>query len=159
MKTSNVHSILGGVYKLLGDYEPRDFARASRYQGLTSNLREALTALTREAEGHHSKGPTTRPSQERANATPGRLEQAADIVALILNSKRYRSTLAILDFARNVGINVTMRPKESRARLAKKVAGAILQLPEADRLRVMAKLGASDDQTQGWIDVIKRSRP
>jgi len=168
MKSSNVHAILSEVYRLLGEYTAADFAEASKYKGMTPPLRDALRALTREATTD-SKGTSGEPT-DSANSKPNRVvagtslsdrpDPMLEIVKMFRQSKRFGSTQSILQFAKDVGLSVQARPKESRERLARRVAEAILLTQEPRRSHIVAQLaGDSDSQTQGWIDVIKNPRP
>lgn len=167
MKSSNVHAILGEVYRLLGAYIAADFIQASEYKGITPHLREALLALAREAErslsdatGHPARGRHSRPHSDEIGVSHNeRDDQISAIVSMIRRSPRFYSNPSILQFAKDAGLRVLGRPKESRERLAKRVAEAISLTPEPRRSQILTQLaGNGDTQTQGWIDVIK-SRP
>jgi hypothetical protein len=163
MKNSTVHGVLSAIHRLLSEYEATDFAHASRYAGVTPQLREVLQALARESKSFASGS-----SKQRAVAPPrsdsngdlgsrdGRDGQKAALAAMLSRSQRFESNRSILQFAREVGLTVLPRPKESRDRLATRVAEAILSTPEPKRSQVVSRLArGGDNQTQGWIDVIK----
>ncbi len=167
MKNSNVHALLSELYRLLSDYVPADFLRASRYAGATPHLKEALQALALEAEASSIASPRQPLTQSGSisNSVPnvplnkGQRTEKSDIVSLISQSPRFDSTRAILQFAKQVGLDVESRPKEGKERLANRVAEAILQTPDLRRSQIIAQLVRSgDEQTQGWIDVIKGAR-
>jgi len=156
------------VHRLLGDYIAAEFIEASEYKGTTPHLREALRALAREADRPRSNTPKqsldTRPSQPNSVADgASRNDQdqhIGQITDSIRRSQRFGSNRSMLQFANEVGLRVVARPKESRERLAKRVAEAISLVPEPRRSQMLAQLtGNGDRQTQGWIDVIKSPRP
>jgi hypothetical protein len=168
MKSSKVHSILGEVYRLLGDYTAAEFAEASRYKGIAPPLRDVLRALTNEASGgapsQSAVRTPARPSQASAQMSPSASpfrgpDPTIEIADMIRQTKRFDSTQSILRFAKEAGLTVLPRPKESRERLAKRVAGAILLTREPRRSQIVGQLASNGDtQTQGWIDAIKNPR-
>jgi hypothetical protein len=167
MNRSNVHAILSEIYRLLGDYLAADLIQASEYRGITPDLKQALRALAREAGPPSRRQPkrsTSRrsPPADSAGASaqpadqPARASDVADVIRL---SKRLDSNPAILQFAKDVGLKIMPRPKESRRRLAKRVAEAISLVPQAQRAQILEQLsGDVDRQTQGWLDAIKSAR-
>ena len=165
MKSSNVHSILSEVYRLLGDYTATDFAGASEYGGLTPPLRDALRALTIEASSGASRqrGSWFDTRQDLAvtrKAPSGRSDYIDELPEMILQARRLNSVQSILQFAKEVGLTVPARPKEGKDRLAKRVAEAIMLAREPRRSQIVDLLaGQEESQTQGWIDAIKNPRP
>jgi hypothetical protein len=62
----------------------------------------------------------------------------------------------MLEFAGRVGMRVQIRPKESRERLAKRIADLARSLSDKERAALMAELLAkTSSQTEGWLDVIR----
>jgi len=166
MKSSNVHAILSELHRLLSLYDASDFTKASEYVGESSRVRNALRALARESGNESMDVPSSVESPRSGRAGSGtppanRTDLTAQIVDTIRQqSGRFGSTASILQFAKNVGLSIQGRHKESRERLARRVAEAILQLREPRRNQILAMLADSaDSQTQGWIDVIKSRRP
>ena len=169
MKNSNVHATLSDVHRLLSTHTSEDFARASEYQGLTPHLREALRSLSREA----GKAPSARESREPVDKrprtlagkvgrqnTPSGLAQKPTLVSLLQQQPRFASTQSLLQFAKELGLAIEPRHKEGRERLASRVADAILQQTIQRQSQIVGKLiGGAESQTQGWINVIKGSRP
>jgi hypothetical protein len=169
MKNSKVHATLSDVHRLLSTHTSEDFARASEYQGLTPHLREALQSLSREA----GKTPSVRESREpfdnrprtlarkgdRQN-TPSGLAQKPTLVSMLLQQPRFASTQSILQFAKELGLAIESRHKEGRERLASRVADAILQQSVQRQSQIVGHLmGAAESQTEGWLNVIRGSRP
>jgi hypothetical protein len=165
MKTSRIHAILSEIYRLLSDYSASDFFRASEYGAVTGHVSEALRELAREAErfpaeAHSTKARRPKPlSSESVRSQHNSSDEKAEIVSAIRSSRRFSSTQSIIQFAKEMGLKVAPRSKESRQRLAGRLADAILLSPEPRRLQIISQLvGAGDSQTQGWLDVIKGSR-
>jgi len=168
MKNSRIHAVLSEIYRLLSDYSAAELIRASEYGGITPHIGEALRSLAQEAE--RLPAGSAKRTQEASHRRPdsGGTEQAhredlgqkSGIVALLRRSERFHSSQSILQFAREAGLDLTARPKESKERLASRVASAILLAPEPRRSQIVARLtNGSGSQTQGWIDVIKGTHP
>jgi hypothetical protein len=163
MKMSpRVHSILSEVHRLLGSYTASELDQASNYEGIGPHIRIALHALSCEAS---SDSPKHQREPQRVTPNHGTLRHArgkdslSDIITTIRRSARFSSTQSIIQFANDAGLNLEPRPKESRERVARRVAAAILSLREPKRSQVVARIsGEGDSQTQGWIDAIKATR-
>ena len=167
MKSLNVHAILSELHKLLSNYSAEDFIRARDYRGTSVNLRDALTALASEARHDFGKS-TVRPTpiaqspqsaqKSPKTSTPG-LTAISEIANALRNSDRFTTTSSILEYARSVGLNFQVHPKESRERLSRRLAEAISLAKEPKRSQIFSDFGIEvDNQTQGWIDVIKSRR-
>src|ERR1017187_547561 len=159
MKNSRIHAVLSDVYRLLSDYGAAELIRASEYGGVAPHIGEALRALAHEAgrlpAGTAKRSPDA--SRRRLDSIAGepasreQLTGISDIVALLRRSQRFHSSQSILQFAREVGLELAARPKESKERLARRVASAILLAPEPRRSQIVARLtNGSGSQTQGW---------
>ncbi len=167
MKNSNVHATLSDVHRLLGTHTSEDFARASEYHGLTLHLREALQALSHEANKtsgfRKSREPLTNlrtlaRDAEREDTISG-LTQKPSLVSMLKQQPRFASTQSILQFAKELNLGIEPRVKESRERLAGRVAEAILQQSVQRQSQIVGRLmGGVESQTQGWIEAIKGSR-
>jgi hypothetical protein len=169
MKNSNIHATLSDLHRLLSTHTSEDFARASEYHGLTPHLREALRALSRET-GKTSVSKELRESRsnrlrglvrkaERPEDTTSGLTQKPSLVSMLQQQPRFASTQSILQFAKELGLNIEPRHKESRERLANRVADAILQQTIQRQSQIVGKLiSGAESQTQGWLNVIKGSR-
>jgi hypothetical protein len=165
MKSPKVHAILSEVYRLLGNYTATEFAEASRYSNIAQPVRDALRALSREASSDAPSGRTEhgqpRPDPAATRTRPsGDASSIHEVANAIHQAQRFSSTQAILQFAKEAALSVPPRPKESRERLARRVAEAIFLTREPRRSQIIARLsGEGDSQTQGWIDAIKNPRP
>jgi hypothetical protein len=81
------------------------------------------------------------------------------LVDLILRSEHGDSFASLVRFAGHYGLDLQGRPKDGRERVAKRLASIIMSLPDSERIQASsALLGKVSNQTQGWIDVIKRNR-
>lgn len=165
MKNSRIHAILSEIYRLLSEHSASDFLRASEYGSMTEHMSEALRALAREAEQYPANtkpGQTKKPKPpmtEPVRSQHNRSDQKLEIVEAVRRSRRFSSTQSIIQFAKEVGLRIAPRSKESRERLAGRLADAILITPEPRRSQILSQLvGAGDSQTEGWLDVIKGSR-
>lgn len=166
MKNANVHIIVSEVHRLLSQYTSGDFAAAGRYPGVSGSIRAALQALARAREDGQSgdQSPndadlTVAPRQNLEGKRPppaGQRFTKDGIVDTILRSPRFSNTRAILEFAREQGLHVEARPKDGKARLARRLAAAIEAAPEPKRLELLGALNRErGSQTQGWLGVIK----
>jgi hypothetical protein len=164
MKSPKIHAILSEVYRLVGNYTAAEFAEASRYSNMAQPVRDALRALSREAamdapsgRGEHPQPPPDGPTRTRPSGNATSIHELANAIR---QATRFSSTQAILQFAKEAGLNVPPRPKESRDRLARRVAEAIFLTREPRHSQIISRLtGEGDSQTQGWINVIKNPRP
>lgn len=162
---SNPHAILSDIHRLLSSYDREEFLRASRYPGLGKPIKNALLALASESPaGTLSSRNTveTKLSEKRLSQSDPKLashDERLALTASILKSEAGESINSLRAFATKQGIKLQFRPKESKDRLARRVAGALIDLPETKRNQALAGLlGKVSTQTQGWIDVIKGSK-
>jgi hypothetical protein len=160
MTPPRTHAILSELYRLLSGYQASEFLSAGEYRGTPPNLRDALRALARErgfpAQGRHNG----RRSRGGGTAAVGKkVNEDGTILRAILRSARLKTAASVADFAKEARLTIAARPKDSRDRLARRLSQAISAQPEPRRSEIVALLGRSDDQTQGWIDVIKSAKP
>lgn len=168
MKNSNVHATLSDVHRLLSTHTPADFARASEYQGLSPHLRDALRALSLEAGKASGPRKSPEPRRKKIDAALPQVEpensqsaltEKPSLVSLLQQQPRFASTHSILQFAKELGLEIEPRHKESRERLAGRLADAILQQSPQRQGQIVRRLtGGAESQTQGWIDAIKGAR-
>lgn len=157
MANSKVHAILGDLHKLLSLYKAEDFTDAGRYAGIPRPLKDVLFALAREAESAKRSGPSRSPSEARSGpsftTSAGPMGQIFD---LLHQSRYFESNNSMVGFAKALGLRLQTNPKESRERVAKRLAALIEKMPPPVRDRAVADLRAGQgNQTQGWVDVIK----
>ena len=164
MTKSNVHAILGELHRLLGVYPSSDFLDATNYSGISTSMREALRALAREAKSgptggsHRRQHPAQASIRARPDRTPSTQGKAPDVLDLLRRSPNFRSTASLLAFAKDIGIKLSLRPKEGREKLARRVAIQIEELSESRKNEVINDLrGAGNGQTEGWLEVIRGS--
>jgi hypothetical protein len=130
---------------------------ASNYAGIPRAMREALRALSREApsivEGNSSPEKKSPIGRKRSVNHRG---ETSYTLNLIRRSPHYRSTSNMVDYANNIGLKLSIKPKESRDRVARRLASLINGLPDYSKnLIIDDLLMQKNNQTQGWIDVIK----
>ena len=168
MSDSHVHTILSEVHRLLGQYSAGDFVAASRYPGLSGGIRSILLCLAGETEpqqpqSSHDARNRSELQRNRNSKTRKSSRQPVSgdgILETILKSPRLTSPRGILDFASAHGLNIRSKPKDGRDRLARRLAAAIESAPDSVRSTLLAALDwKAGSQTQGWLDVIKGSRP
>lgn len=163
----NTHAILSELHKLLSTYSAKDFQDAKNYSGLSRPMRAALDALCREAvPKNRSDEPQPqhfnyRPSVlRRSSAVASGLDNKDEILSTVRHSAHYDSIRSLLEFGRRVGIKVPSRPKDSKDRIARRLAAAISLLPEPKRAEALSELKSNTkSQTEGWIDVIRKTAP
>jgi hypothetical protein len=152
---SSVHAILGELHKLLGTYKTSDFLEASKYAGTSRHMRVALRFLAREAEpgARYTTGQKTRSGNSSGGVI---IDERSQFLNLLRRSPFFDSTRSILEYASSIGFRLAASPKESRQRLASRLATLVEKLPEAKRREVIGDLlKERGNQTQGWIEVIK----
>jgi hypothetical protein len=159
---SNVHAILGELYKLLGTYSADDFRQTSNYVGTPRSLKTALRSLANEADASATnvgRKTLTRAMTERPRPdSPRAKNERMRILSLIRRSPVFASTSSIVTFANNLGLKLSPNAKEGRERLAGRLTSLIETLPEQMKNEVLSLLGGRNSQTQGWLDVIKSGK-
>jgi hypothetical protein len=161
---SNVHAILGELHKLLATYRAADFIEASNYGGISRPMKAALRTLAHEAEpdardvSRHRVISTTVASNSRNRETSAPSERVR-VLSLIRRSKIFESTRSLITYGNSLGLRLMAKPKDGRDRLASKLASLIEILPDHRKSEVISDLLAGrNNQTQGWIDVIKSGK-
>jgi len=167
-----LHAILGQLHSLLSIAQPEDFERASRLRSVSPFMREALRALARERnyesrkDGQNGRSPRRTEYEGTVTSIAGLHAGVRDpdgkehqLLSLILNSQRLSRKADVKNFARAMGLVINVRRKDAWRRAIRKLATAIATAPNEVRERSMEALLASRDaQTQGWVDVIRKSR-
>jgi hypothetical protein len=159
----NIHAILSELHKLLSTYSAKDFRDARNYSGLSRPMRAALDALCRESlpknkleDQRHDRLDSNSVAVRRVTAGPLAFETKEDLFAAIQHSAFYGRINLLANYAREVGVKVQPRPKESKDKFARRLAAALLLLPEVRRAKAIADLkSVMKSQTEGWIDVIR----
>jgi len=167
-----LHAILGQLHSLLSIAQPEDFERASRLRSVSPFMREALRALARERTCETRKDGQDRglfgetELVRKVKPRPGLHAGVRDangkehqLLALILNSQRLLRKADVENFARAMGLVINVRRKDAWRRAIRKLATAIAMAPDEVGKRSMdALLASRDAQTQGWVNVIRKSR-
>lgn len=158
MANSKVHAILGELHRLLSLYSAEDFIEAGRYSGTPRKLSEVLLALSREVDSARAGGQAKRgpfETRERVRISP-RGREDGTVLYLLHQSPYFESIHSMATFAKNIGLRLQTNSKESRERVARRLASLIEKLPQPAKDRIIADLRAGEgNQTQGWVDVIK----
>jgi hypothetical protein len=123
-------------------------------------MREALRALAHEADpavGNGSKRKTNTSTASSSKKLQKSQPQQAPmyLLDLIQRSPHFNSVTTMITYAKSIGLKLNSRPKESRERLARRLATLISKLPKAEKEKIISNLSGENNQTQGWIDVIK----
>jgi hypothetical protein len=167
-----LHVILAQIHSLLSIAQPGDFDRASRLRNVSPFMRDALRALARERsygsrkDGEEGGLPPKTERERKGPLWPGvhaRVPVARGIedqvLALIVESSRFTKKADVESFASAMGLVINVRRKDAWRRAIRKLANAIAMAPDEVRQRSMnAILASRDDQTQGWVNVIRKSR-
>lgn len=166
--STKTHAILSELHKLLSTYSVQDFREARNYSGLSRAMKAALDALCREAAPRG--GPNDRSTEKFRSghtvlkSTPGgrfgleHFTNRDDLLMAIRQSVYFENLRLLSDLVRNFGLRIQSRPKESKDKFARRLAGAILDLPESKKTQVISQLkSGAKSQTEGWIDVIRNS--
>jgi hypothetical protein len=148
---------------MLGKYRKADFLDASDAYGVTEHISAALRALARELDSggtQTGRRLSDRPSRTNRKAAANDWRgEASSVLALVQRSPFFESSRTLVDLARSLGLALNAKPKDSRLRLAQKLAAFIESLPSESRDRVLSDLlAARNSQTHGWVNVIKGSR-
>lgn len=164
MAKTRVHGILGELHRLLSVYSATDFLDASHYSGISRRMRDVLRALSQEAasEGHAALRQAPNGSAAQRQVRSLRLgpqgEATGDVLTAVRQSPHSQSNRAMVMFARSLGLKLQANPKDSRDRVARRLASLLERMP-ADKKdeAISGLLSGRSTQTQGWIDVIKSS--
>jgi len=162
---SNLHAILSDLHRLLSTYRSEDFLEASKYPGLGRPLKDTLLSLASEAreEAKQSANQKKRTVVDQKSGDLGNTtaldSDKASLAELILRSHYGAAVSSMVSFANSYGLKLQTRPKESRERVAKRLATLMTNLPDGKKGQAAAELIAkASSQTQGWINVIKSSK-
>ena len=161
MTKPSVHAILADLHKLLSTYRSVDFVDASNYVGIPRPMREALRALAQEApsvvdgSSRNMDAAASKPRSDRKRAKKPHGE-SPNLLDLIHRSQYFKSTASMVNYADSIGVKFSVRPKESRERVARRLASLINELPDSKKAQIARELfNGKNSQTQGWIEVIK----
>lgn len=161
--------VIADVYRLLGAYDAKALAAASKQHSLSANLRSALSALALEAGGGKRDGDSrARPKQRASDAggkarpdlSPGLSPDTyrENLVAFLTSAKRFPDKQALVQFAANVGLSITPDAKLSRQRVAGQIARRISEHAALRESLDSTLFKAGDDQTEGWLNLILKTK-
>jgi hypothetical protein len=121
-------------------------------------MREALRALADESEPAVENGSKrkTHTSTASSSKNPQKSQHVSMyLLELIQRSPHFNSAATMITYAKSIGLKLNPRPKEGRERLARRLVTLISKLPKAEKEKIISSLSGENNQTQGWIDVIK----
>jgi hypothetical protein len=123
-----------------------------------------LRALAREAEQtpnasiRKGKSGSIVRNSNRSPQTNQRLDKD-EILERIRSSTFFNNVQSLIAYGKSSGLKVNVSAKDSKERIARRLANAIERAPGARRSEILSELSrAQDKQTQGWIDVIKNTQ-
>jgi hypothetical protein len=169
---TKLHAILGQLHSLLSSADAEDFTRASTARHMSPFLRAALRSLAKERRhGRDGKrllrdirSARTQESGSRvADLTKDRPLKGngkeSQFLALLKGCSHLSDKEALRRFVESIQLGVKVSAKDGLPRAMSKVARAIAVAPEETRQKTMDALAAGpDSQTQGWVNVIRKSR-
>jgi len=78
------------------------------------------------------------------------------IYEILIHSKQFSVKTGMMNLVKLLGFDVVFSKKDSRARAARRLAMAIASSPEQIKKKALSMLyEMSDNQTRGWIDIIR----
>ena len=168
MTNRSLHDMgLAVIHQLLASTTTKDLRAASDYIGASQNIRTALRALAAEAEITHLDSDTqprpvvTSQSKGRPHPKPKRVgvQSASQLLLAMEHSSVMKTKGALEEVVERFGLNVTIRPKDSRREAIRKVLNATKSLPDQRRKDFLEHIfPESNSQTEGWIHVIMGAR-
>jgi len=168
------HEVFSLLHRVLCTATARELMGASRAPGTSKHLRRALQAL---AEERASSGGDDAKSGTKSVVVPrpgnGRRSEGDDlpllrharatdldsVYRLLMRSPQMEKKRDLMKLAEAFGLQANVRTKDDRHWAARKIARAIMSASDEVRSKVFSALaGDRDQQTQGWVGVIKGSR-
>jgi len=159
---SHEFRVISDIYRILAEHDPATIENAARLDNISPIVREAITALAREARLRARKKPELKNALSRRNSD--RIARRApqghqnNALQFLLRSERFRSKDDLMNFSRALGLALKEDRRASRERLARRLLHAVSKDP-ALRERFDALMNnASANQTSGWFDLITSKR-
>jgi hypothetical protein len=169
----NAYQLISELYRILGDVDKGTLEEAQRMVG-PSAMASVLNALAVVADdevsqaARHSTSASrrARPARERmqsyrlgldASAKPNDLRK--QIASILERSTERLTTAEVIRALKTAGVEVAMRPKESRSKYLRRAASQLATMPAERRRLALDSLRQGldiDPETAGWVQVIRR---
>jgi hypothetical protein len=164
--------ILNKLEHLLRNAVPEDFLRACKRKSISKYMKSALESLALEClekTSNLKNSNMTESYKQTAQMSlldkrvmafssdrTGSKTETDRIHEVLINAKRFANKTAMVDFAKYIGFKITFNNKDSRARVARKLAIAIASSQDQTKKRALSILYEKlDNQTKGWFDIIR----
>lgn len=166
------NEIFNELEHLLRNADPEDFLRACKRKSISKYVKSALEYLALECLEKTSNLKNSNMT-ESYKQTPqmslldkrdmafrsgrtGTKTETDRIHEVLINSKRFANKSAMADFAKYIGFKIIFNKKDSRSRVARKLAIAIASSQDQTKKRALSILYEMlDNQTKGWFDIIR----
>lgn len=158
------HKILSEVHHLLSVASEDELRGAANLPNNSPHLRGALEALAAEkasAPRRGGAGGAETPSSRRpaVGSTQGGKSNVSSLARDLARSFDKLGKGEIQEACRSVGLPLSMRPKDARERIIRRVANLLAGMAEDERERVLAAMRTrADTQTEGWVGVIRKGQ-
>jgi hypothetical protein len=165
------YEVMSELYRILGKFEARDFLGAKNTPGLSERMRRVLDLLALELGSRPVSRAKDTMEVVDANLAlrlpKGNVPRLADPIGKqfeiylyerLRNKKDFPTKSELQKLARMFGVQTRIDTKDSTKRLVGKLVTAFLAAPASVKSEVLDFLSkGQDEQTRGWIDVIRRS--
>jgi hypothetical protein len=158
------HEILSEIHHVLSIATEEELRRAGNLLNTSPHLRTALESLAAEKKSTSKQdNPTSRERSDSRKVASGR-ERSAELnfsgsARDLVKTMNGLSRSDILEACRLTGIPLSIKPKDARGRVIRRVVGVLTTLTEADRNRFLSLIRVkSDPQTEGWVGVIRKGQ-
>lgn len=143
--------VVAELYRFLATFDAKAIAAATKLPNISDNLRDALMALHAE-----SNAPRQRKNVRSPQSDTTEQPQATDPVQILTDKTKFPGKSELEELAGLLGVKLDAGPKDSRERVARKLAKTIVQ--DERKLKEFSKLvpAASETQTSGYVDIIRR---
>lgn len=158
------HEILSEVHHLLSIATEEDLRRAANLSNNSPHLRSALESLASE-KASTSRRPVVAAATPRVPRKLGNGRKPVEKSGVnVLTRELTRSFEKlgkgeIQEACRSIGLPLTVRVKDARERIVRRAANLLVNMPDAERERVLSEMRIkADTQTEGWVGVIRKGR-
>lgn len=160
------HEILSEIHHLLSIATEEQLRCAGNLPNTSPHLRTALTALAAEKSSTAMRGgfstadaPATRKSKTGDEARRNARSAASGLPRELAKALENLSKSDIQAICTSVGLPLTVRNKDARGRIIRRFAGIVADLPEEKKRLVLSALRIkADNQTEGWVGVIRKGQ-